>query len=97
MSGVVLFNENLIRGGRATKKFYSTSQNCAIKFLIGETQAQIAQEKIKSEKSERKLRKKKIKSIKRNHKLRNYFQKFNKAQAQIAQILKKNRKSAKRK
>jgi len=37
----------------------------------------------------RKLRKQKIKSVKRKRKMCNFFQKFNKAQAQIAQRLKK--------
>jgi len=38
-----------------------------------------------------KIAQEKIKSIKRKGKLRKYFLKFNKAQAQIAQTVKKNR------
>jgi len=63
------------RGGRANKKFNAQAQTAQPKFLIGETQAQNAQVKIKSKKRKRKLR--------------NFFQKFNKAQAQNAQYLKK--------
>jgi len=47
------------RGGRANKKFNAQAQIAQPKFLIGKTQAQIAQVKIKSEKRKCKLRKKK--------------------------------------
>jgi len=58
--------------------------------LIGKTQAQIAQGKNKIGKPQAQIVQEKIKSVKRKRKLRNIFQKFNKAQAQIAQSLKKN-------
>jgi len=43
------------------------------------------------EEAQAKITQEKIKSIKRKRKLHNFFQKFNKAQAQIAQRLKKDR------